>query len=52
MTDKEVKDRMVALEAYLNELSVNKLALSSKYFVKFLGLSLKVFFFIIIAIQR
>lgn len=40
--EKEVKARMKELERYLNELAVNKVATSTAYFAKFLGLSIKV----------
>ena len=44
MPKEEVEKRMAEIEQYLNELTVNRVALSTKYFTEFLGLSMKVRF--------
>jgi len=43
MTKEEVEARMNELEKYLNLLTTNKVALSTKYFTEFFELYMKVF---------
>lgn len=42
MSKKEINKRIDEIEKYLNLLTTNKIALSTKYFPKFLGLDLRV----------
>ncbi len=42
MNKEQISKRMDELEKYLNELSSNAVALSTKYFVDFIGLDMKV----------
>jgi len=42
MSKKEINKRIDNIERYLNLLTTNKVALSTKYFPLFLGLDLKV----------
>ncbi len=47
MPKEQVEKRMAEIELYLNQLTTNQVALSTKYFPEFLGFSMKVFFFYI-----
>lgn len=42
MTNEEINQRIDQLEVYLNKLTTNKVALSTKYFPRFLGLHIGV----------
>ena len=40
MDSKEIEKRMIEIEKYLNSLSQNQVAISTKYFPEFIGLDM------------